>query len=272
MGTLHIVSTPIGNLDDITMRALEVLRTASILLAEDTRQTKKLLDRHNISTRMLSFHKHNEVSREEKVLLALSEKVQVALVCDGGTPLISDPGERLVRVVLQAGHDVIAVPGPSAVLAALVTSGLPASSFTFVGFLPRKEGLRKRKLETLSSRSETLVFYESPRRLVKTLNELYKTFGDREACVARELTKIYEEKLTGNLRELADQLRGEVKGEVTIVVKGASQRSIFSSEEVDSEIASGLASGRSSRDLADDLASRSGWSRRLIYARIVAMR
>src|SRR5262245_29608405 len=190
MGTLHLVATPIGNLEDVTLRALRVLREAEVVLAEDTRHTRVLLERHGIAAELVSLHAHNERQRSERALAALARGSDVALVSDAGTPLVSDPGERLVRAAIEAGHRVSAVPGPSAVLAALCASGLAGGAFTFVGFAPRKAGDRKVLFASLRDRAETLVLFESPRRLGATLAELAAALGERRACVARELTKL----------------------------------------------------------------------------------
>jgi 16S rRNA (cytidine1402-2'-O)-methyltransferase len=192
MATLHLVATPIGNLEDVTLRALRVLAEAELVLAEDTRQTRKLLDRHGVAAKPVSLHGHNEARRTALVLEVLERGGDVALVSDAGTPLISDPGERIVRSVQDAGYAVSAVPGASAVLAGRVASGLPPAGFLFSGFPPRKGGERRAFFEALGERSETLVFFESPRRLGATLRDLAATLGPRRACVARELTKLHE--------------------------------------------------------------------------------
>jgi len=269
--TLHLVATPIGNLEDVTLRALRVLREAALVLAEDTRHTRTLLARHEIAQKPVSLHAHNEASRVERVLRVLEEGGDVALVSDAGTPLVSDPGARLVREAIDAGHTVTAVPGPSAVLAALTVAGLCAERFTFVGFLPRKAGERDALVERLAGADETLVFFESPRRLAQTLARLAERLGPRRACVARELTKLHEEAVRGTLPELAERFAGGVRGEVTLVVEGAPPAEPPSLQEIDAAIRAGLAVGESGRDLADRL-SVPGLSRRRIYARINALR
>ena len=178
MGTLHVVATPIGNLEDVSLRALRVIGEADLLFAEDTRRTRKLLDRHRIAARPLSLHAHNEQSRIDRALAALAGDGRVALVSDAGTPLVSDPGERLVAAAIAAGHRVEPVPGASAVLAALAVAGLPTARFTFLGFLPRRAGDRKQVLRAYRSRPETLVLFESPKRIGKTLAELADALGD----------------------------------------------------------------------------------------------
>jgi len=271
VATLHLVATPIGNLEDVTLRALRVLREAALVLAEDTRHTRTLLARHEIAQRPVSLHAHNEASRVERALAVLEEGGDVALVCDAGTPLVSDPGARIVREVIAAGHAVTAVPGPSAVLAALTVAGLGAERFTFVGFLPRKAGECDALLERLAVADETLVFFESPRRLAVTLARLAERLGPRRACVARELTKLHEEAARGTLHELAERFADGTRGEVTLVVEGAPPAEPPGLEDLDADIRAGLAAGESARDLADRL-SVPGLSRRRVYARINSLR
>ncbi len=265
MGTLYVVATPIGNLEDVTLRSLRILAEVDQVLAEDTRRTRTLLDRHQISTRARSLHAHNEAARSEEVLADLAAGAAIALVSDAGTPLVSDPGERLVARAAEAGHDVVPIPGPSAVMSALVASGLLATPFTFVGFLPRKAGARGARLSELAARSETLVLFESPKRLAATLGELAKAFGaDRQACVARELTKLHEEITRGTLAALVERHAEEPRGEISIVVAGAV------SEDVDAEslrplIKTALERGESARDLSTALHRETGAPRREIY-------
>ncbi|HJO23752.1 MAG: 16S rRNA (cytidine(1402)-2'-O)-methyltransferase [Myxococcota bacterium] len=271
MATLNLVATPIGNLEDVTLRALRVLREAALILAEDTRHARTLLTRHGIAQKPVSLHAHNEASRVERALGVLEAGGDVALVSDAGTPLVSDPGERLVREAIRAGHAVTAVPGPSAVLAALTVAGLGAERFTFVGFLPRKAGERDALIERLTDADETLVFFESPRRLAETLERLTERLGPRRACVARELTKLHEEVARGTLAELAERFAAGVRGEVTLVVEGAPPAEPPRLEDLDGTICAALAAGESARDLADRL-SVPGLSRRRVYARINALR
>ena len=267
MGTLYVVATPIGNLEDVTARALAVLREAELVLAEDTRRTRVLLERHAIPARPVSLHAHNEAARTQQVLAALGEGRAVALVSDAGTPLVSDPGERLVARAIADGHRVVPVPGPSALLAALVASGLPAEAFTFVGVLPRRAGPRARRLAELAGRPETLVLYESPRRLSAVLAELAAAFGERRACVARELTKLHEEIVRGTLGELAARFADGARGEVTVVVAGAAAAQQAASDDALRErVRSALAAGLSARDLAAQLARETGAPRRSLYA------
>ena len=270
MTGLHIVATPIGNLEDVTLRALRVLAEADLLLAEDTRRTRVLLDRHGVKARPLSLHAHNEKSRIERALGVLAEGGSVALVSDAGTPLISDPGERLVAAALEAGHAVIPVPGASAVLGALAVAGLPTVPFLFVGFLPRRAGPRDAVLADLSERRETLVLFESPRRLGTTLARLAEVFGPRPACVARELTKIHEQVERASLVELAGRFESGVRGEVTIVIGGAAPVTIAAAD-LDEEIRAGIAAGESAREIAAKLSQSAGVSRREVYNRALVL-
>jgi 16S rRNA (cytidine1402-2'-O)-methyltransferase len=273
MAQLQLVATPIGNLEDVTLRALRVLREARLVLAEDTRRTRTLLERHGIEARPLSLHAHNEAARVARVLEVLAQGGDVALVCDAGTPLVSDPGERLVAAALAAGFEVVAVPGASALLAALGVSGLPPVPFRFLGFLPRRAGEREALLAELCTARETLVLFESPRRLAATLARLAERFGPRRACVARELTKLHEEVVRGTLPELARRFAGGARGEVTLVVEGAPQPRAAeppTPAELDAELGARLARGESPRAIASALA-RPGLPRRAVYARAVAL-
>jgi len=274
MGTLYVVATPIGNLEDVTLRALRVLREVEVVLAEDTRRTRILLTRHDVEKRPRSLHAHNEAQRTGEVLEVLASGSSAALVSDAGTPLISDPGERLVAAVIAAGHAVVPVPGPSAVLSALVASGLPTAPFLFLGFLPRRRKEREELLAGLRSRSETLVLFESPRRLAGTLGRLQEALGDRPACVARELTKLYEEIARGSLRELAERFAEGIRGEVTVVIGGAppGEPSPVDEETLDAEIRSLLAAGEPAREIAAALAPQAGLPKREIYARVLGVR
>jgi 16S rRNA (cytidine1402-2'-O)-methyltransferase len=274
---LHVVATPIGNLEDVTLRALRVLREADLLLAEDTRRTRILLDRHGIGARPVSLHAHNEAARIAHALAVLAAGGEVALVSDAGTPLVSDPGERLVRAAIAAGHAVVPVPGASAPLAALVAAGIPAARFSFVGFLPRRASAGDALLASLAAREDALVFFESPKRVAATLRKLGGALGDRQACVARELTKRHEELARGTLSELARRFASGARGEVTIVVAGAAEPAAAAEaqappRDLDADIRAGLAAGRPSRELAHELAKAHRLPRREVYARVVALR
>jgi len=278
MGTLHIVATPIGNLEDVTLRALRVLREVDWVLAEDTRRTRVLLDHFEIPQKPTSLHAHNEAGRIERVIAALSEGRSIALVSDAGTPLVSDPGARLVAAVAKAGYPIEAVPGPSALLAALSVSGLDTERVLFLGFLPRKAGARRRLLESQKGRPETIVLFESPRRVATTLSEIASILGDRAACLARELTKRHEEVIRESLSSLARRFADSPpRGECTLVIAGATADEMqaekaWSDDELDEVIQAELAEGASVRDLARDLAQRSGRARRDVYARAISQR
>ncbi len=221
-GILYVVSTPIGNLEDITLRALRVLKEVDLIAAEDTRRTRQLLTHYGIHKPLISYHEHNRRMREKTLLQELREGKNIALVTDAGTPGISDPGEDLVRGAIQESIPLIPIPGPAALVAALSVSGLPTESFLFYGFLPSKAAARKKWLVSLKDRPETLVFYESPRRLASLLEDAAQILGDRRVVVAREMTKVYEEVYRGTITEVLDQLgEEEVKGEVTVILEGS---------------------------------------------------
>ncbi len=222
MSKLYIIPTPIGNLEDITLRALNVLKTLDILLAEDTRKTGILLSRYNISVKMSSYHMHNEHKTVKSVIDKIQSGFTIGLVSDAGTPGISDPGFLLVREAINAGIDVECLPGAVAFAPALVCSGIPCDKFCFEGFLPVKKG-RQTKLASLTEEQRTMVFYESPHRLVKTLKEMAAVLGeDRKASVSREISKIHEENARGSLAELIKHFENAtVKGEITMVIAGA---------------------------------------------------
>jgi len=221
MSKLILVPTPIGNLRDITYRAVEVLKSAGLILAEDTRQAKKLLNHYQIFTPLQSHHMFNEHKSVDAISVQISSGLTVALITDAGTPGISDPGFLLVRKCIEKGIEIETLPGPTALIPSLVNSGLPCDRFCFEGFLPAKKG-RNKRLSSLAEEQRTMVFYESPYRLVRTLEDLAEFFGpEREACVSRELTKIYEENIRGSLLSLAEHYKASVpKGEIVIVVAG----------------------------------------------------
>jgi len=220
-GRLVLVPTPVGNREDLSPRALRVLEEADLVAAEDTRHTGRLLSSFGLKPRYLSFHDHNETRQSERLLAALDEGLLVALVSDAGTPGISDPGFRAVRIALEGGHTVEALPGPSALIPALVASGLPCDRFCFEGYLPRKSGQRRRAFEALADEPRTTVFYESPHRIARSLGELADLMPERPVVVARELSKRYEEYWRGGAAELAAALEGRtVKGEIVLLVGG----------------------------------------------------
>ena len=219
-GTLYIVSTPIGNLKDATYRSLELLSDVDLIAAEDTRRTGILLKHYEIKTPLTSFNSYNQAKKSDRLIARLKEGHNLALVSDAGTPGVSDPLYHLVRAALAEYVSVVSLPGPSAVLAALTISGLPVNRFVFEGFLPRKKG-RKKLIEDLVQEKRTIVLFESPHRIAKTLNELYQAMGDRKAVLARELTKIHEEVIRGTLEDLAVVAEEQkLKGEITLVISG----------------------------------------------------
>jgi 16S rRNA (cytidine1402-2'-O)-methyltransferase len=272
MGTLYIVATPLGNLEDITLRAIRILKEASVVACEDTRRTVKLLNRYEIRTPMFIFHDYNKLRAGAVLMRRLGEGESVALVSDAGTPAISDPGYELVREAIAADIPVEVIPGPSALISALVVSGLPTDHFAFEGFLPSRKEKRKKALQALADETRTMIFYESPQRVGGFLAEAAEVLGDRRACMVRELTKIHEEILRGTLAELAAEIarRGTVLGEVTLVVAGAQKTVEMSVEEI-VRAALSDASG-SSRDLAREISERTGLSRKEVYAEILRQR
>jgi 16S rRNA (cytidine1402-2'-O)-methyltransferase len=227
--TLYLVATPIGNLEDITLRALRVLKEVDVIACEDTRQTQKLLNHYAIATRTTSYHEHNEVAKAAELVQQMQEGTSVALVTDAGMPGISDPGYRLITLAIQHEIPVVPVPGVSAFLAALVASGLPTDSFRFSGFLPAKRGERRTMLESIKNSPRTQVFYEAPHRIVETLEDVVEVLGGlREIAVAREVTKIHEEFLRGKASEVLEMLkqREAVKGEITLLIGKAEQENV----------------------------------------------
>jgi 16S rRNA (cytidine1402-2'-O)-methyltransferase len=219
--SLYLVATPIGNLEDITLRALRVLKEVDVIACEDTRQTKKLLSHYGIQTRTVSYHEHNEMTKAAELIVDLESGAKIALVTDAGMPGISDPGFRLIALAIRHRVPVVPIPGASAFLAALVASGLPTDSFRFSGFLPAKSGQRRKLLESVRESPRTQVFYEAPHRLLETLADVIEVLGsDRHVVVAREVTKLHEEFLRGRAKDVLEQLkaRGEVKGEITLLI------------------------------------------------------
>ncbi len=218
--SLYMVSTPIGNLEDITLRALRILTDVDLICAEDTRTTRQLLSHYEIRNKLLSYHSYNERNRIPQIINYLKEGRQIALVSEAGTPGISDPGHRLVKAAVQNGFSVISIPGPSAILAALVSSGLPTDRFVFEGFLPKKKG-RQTRLKSLSEESGTIILYESAPRIQKTTEDIVKYFGNRYIVISRELTKKFEESIRGYAQDLLTSLRTRtLKGEIVLLISG----------------------------------------------------
>jgi 16S rRNA (cytidine1402-2'-O)-methyltransferase len=265
-GTLYVVSTPIGNMGDFSFRAVDVLKSVALVLAEDTRHTRHLLDRYEISTPATAYHEHNEAKTTPRLVARLLEGASLALVSDAGTPLVSDPGARLVRAAIDAGVGVVPIPGPSAALAALVASGLDADRFLFLGFLPRSGRDRRAAFDEIIDSSHTVVVYESPNRLADTLAELERVGGGlRPAAVAREMTKQFENIQRGTVTDLLAYYRERpVRGEVVLVIGGAVAR-VASEEDVAARVRSLRAAGLSVRDTSAQVAAEMGVSKRVAY-------
>jgi 16S rRNA (cytidine1402-2'-O)-methyltransferase len=271
-GRLYIVATPIGNLADITLRAIRVLGEVDVVAAEDTRTTRKLLTHHGIGTPLVSYHEHNESVRTPELLERMRTGESVAVVSEAGTPSISDPGYRLVREAIAAGIAVEAVPGASAILAAVVVSGLPSDAFVFEGFLPRRSGERRRRLAELRSERRTLVFFEAPHRLDRSLADMADVLGEREVALCRELTKLHEEVRRGSLGELAKAIeKTPVKGELVLVVGGAPQTEADVDEAV-GEVLARISGGQTARDATRAVSEERGVPRRALYDAVVSKR
>lgn len=270
-GELCICATPIGHLDDITVRALRFLAKADLVLAEDTRRTGLLLKHHGLSCRLRAFHAHTPNEAIGGYVEQLQQGARIVLVSDAGTPVVSDPGARLTAAAREAGVRVTAAPGPSAVLAAIAVCGLRADHFRFVGFLPRSGAKRARALADLGSAEEASVFFESPRRLAATLDDLAPVVGQRRLAVCRELTKTHEEVVRGTADALRNHFADDARGEITVVIEAQAQAAPeLSDADLDDRIAAGLAQGLHPRELAKELAKSTSISRRDAYDRIVA--
>ena len=268
---LHVVATPIGNLGDITVRALATLAAADIILCEDTRTTAKLLERYAIRTKLLPYHEHNAAKVRPGIVEKLKSGMAIALVSDAGMPLVSDPGYRLVADAVVSGIAVTACPGPSAVLTGLALSGLPTDRFTFLGFLPARTGERKRLYAEFAGLQSTLIFFESPHRIVATLAEIETAWPGRKIVVTRELTKLHEEVLRGSAGELRESLaaRAAVKGEVTVIAGPPLEHLSASDEAIDAAITQALETMPAGRAAAE-IAKRFDLGKKQIYARILA--
>ncbi len=224
-GKLYVVGTPIGNLEDITLRAIRILKEVDLIACEDTRQTQKLLNHYHIQTPTISYHEHNEMTRAPELVIKIEEGTSIALVTDAGMPVVSDPGFRLVHLAVRHNVPVIPIPGASAFVAALAASGMPVDKFRFLGFLPSKRTARKRALEDQATATRTLIFYEAPHRIIETLKDIRTVLGDRDVVLAREVTKVHEEFMRGTVSEILNRLKDStVKGEITLLVGGASEK------------------------------------------------
>jgi 16S rRNA (cytidine1402-2'-O)-methyltransferase len=265
-GILYIVATPIGNLEDITLRALRVLKEVDVVAAEDTRHTQILLSRHDIRTPLTSYHEHNEKTKAQELVTRLARGQNVAVVSDAGTPAISDPGFRLVVQAIRAGVRIIPIPGASALTAVLSASGLPTDRFVFEGFLPAKKSQRREKLQTLRNETRTLIFYEAPHRLKEALDDIHELLGNREAVLAREVSKIHEEFLRGPVSELVRTLGGgEMRGEVTLIISGSSGAPDVSEDRLKTEIRELKSKGLRVKEIAEVLGEKFGYPKKEIY-------
>jgi 16S rRNA (cytidine1402-2'-O)-methyltransferase len=274
MSTLYLVATPIGNLEDISARARRILGEVRLIAAEDTRQTRKLLTHFDLHTPLASYHEHNKLTRLDAILAALAAG-DVALVSDAGTPALNDPGYELVRAVLAAGHTVSPVPGPSAPVAALVASGLPTDRFLYLGYLPRKASERRAFLTPVADLPYTLIFLESPHRVLDALGDLAAILGDRPMAAARELTKLHEEIVRGPISQVCAHFEAEPpRGEFTLVVGGASasrEEARWPEERLLAALRERLAGGEPASQIAVAVAKQAGWSRKQVYELIHRM-
>jgi len=271
-GILYIVATPIGNLEDLTFRALRILKEVDLIAAEDTRHSRKLLEHYGVKTALTSYHEHNEKSKAQKLVERMQSGERVALISDAGTPLLSDPGHRLVQEAIRAGIPVCPVPGPSALLAALSASGLPVESFAFEGFLPAKKRERREKLQSLSSEARTLVFYETPHRLKECLADIHEILGEREMVLAREMSKWHEEFLRGSVGDLILRLTDqEVRGELTLVVSGTTGETTAAENLVLAEIRKLKSDGLRVKEIAALVGEKYSLAKREVYRKILEL-
>jgi 16S rRNA (cytidine1402-2'-O)-methyltransferase len=265
-GILYIVATPIGNLEDITLRALRVLKEVDVVAAEDTRHTQILLSHHDIHTPLTSYHEHNEKSKSQELVKRLAQGQNIALVSDAGTPAISDPGFRLGVQAIRAGVRIIPIPGASALIAVLSASGLPTDRFVFEAFLPAKKRQRRERLQTLRDETRTLIFYEAPHRLKDALDDIHELLGNREAVLAREVSKVHEEFLRGPVSELVRALgSGEIRGEVTLIISGSSGAPRVNEDRLQAEIRELKGRGLRVKEIAEVLGEKFGYPKKEIY-------
>lgn len=265
-GILYIVPTPIGNLDDITLRALRILKEVELIAAEDTRHTQHLLSHFGIKTALTSYHEHNERDKARVLVERLKSGADVALVSDAGTPAISDPGYRIVAEAIRAGIKVVALPGAAALTTALCASGLPTDRFLFEGFLPAKSQERRANLQSLRAETATLVFYEAPHRLLDALGDMLKIFGDREVAVARELTKVHEEFVRGKLSAVIGALaERDIRGEIVLIVQGATGEAQVSDADLQATIRQLAGGGMGVKAIAELVGERYGIAKKEVY-------
>jgi 16S rRNA (cytidine1402-2'-O)-methyltransferase len=272
-GTLYLIATPIGNLEDITLRARRILGEVDLIACEDTRQSRKLLDFLGVSKPMISYHEHNEAARAAELVERMEGGAQVALISDAGTPLVSDPGYRLVHAAIAAGIAVVPLPGANAALTGLAASGLPTDSFRFCGFLPPRQSPRRKLLEELAGEDCTLIFYEAPHRILEALEDVDAVLGRRPVVVARELTKLHEEFLRGTPVEVRDVLaaRASVKGEITLLIGKATGMESPDAEPAEKEVERLEAQGQSRMDAIKQVAKARGIPKRDLYRRVIAI-
>lgn len=275
-GTLYIVATPIGNLEDITLRALRVLKEVDVIAAEDTRVTRKLLSHYDIHTQMVAYHQHSSGRRAEEIVDMIKAGATVALVSDAGTPGISDPGHELIALCIAADLPIQSVPGPAALIPAIVVSGLSTSHFIFDGFPPRKLSERRTYFKSIADETRTIVLYESPLRLSVTLRTIKEVLGDRQVAVIREATKLFEEVFRGDVSEAIERFQGRIRGEIVLVIEGGIPQTNTNPEEVQPllrrRLAELLASGLSQRDAVRQGTIELKLPRRLVYATMLAMK
>ena len=261
--TLYLVATPIGNLEDITFRAVNILKEVDMIYCEDKRVSSKLLNHYEISKPLKTYHDHNKVIKSEELINNLKENKNIALISDAGYPLISDPGYYVIREAIKEGFNVVSIPGANAALSALVVSGIAPHPFMFYGFLDSKESKRKKELEALKNHTETLIFYESPHRINKTIKNLYEVYGERDLVVARELTKKFEEIIRGTTKSLLDL--GEIKGEIVIILEGLKDSFIESDLSLLEEIDLYMSEGMSSKDAIKKTAKNRNMPKQEVY-------
>ena len=263
--TLYIVPTPIGNLEDITKRALNILKEVDVIFSEDTRTTKQLLNHYNITNKLVASHLYNETQNEEKELKYLKENKNIAIVSDRGTPVISDPGYILVKTAIENNYNVVCLPGPTAVIPALVMSGLSGGPFMFYGFLNSKESKRKKELETLKSITYPIAFYEAPHRLIKTLNNIYEIFGNRKIAIVREISKKYEEVIRGTVENILKTVEN-LKGEIVIVVEGNQEIKTFDNLSIKEHVNLYIEDGLTTNEAIKKVAKERSVSKSEIYS------
>ncbi len=273
-GTLYIVATPVGNLEDITFRAIKILKQVDLIAAEDTRHSKKLLSHYDIRTKLISCHEHNELAKTPGIITQLKSGLDIALISDAGTPSISDPGYKLVTAVAKKNLSIIPIPGCSAAIAGLSVAGLPTDSFLFLGFLPKKQQKQRQALEAIKNQTPTLIFYESPRRIKSLIDNMLTILGDRKACLAREITKLHEEYIRGNLSDILKTLkeREAIKGECSLFVQGQLEEKTISEEELEKIIIARLSTtDLGTSGLARQISKEFNLSKKHVYDMILKL-